>query len=610
MSGSRQPGDSNAGESSAETGGQTDSAVPASDHAVTDRFTSDEVFQRIVADADHEITSGTRELFFSALAGGFAITITFLVYATTYPKTESSIVAAMLYPIGFVYIILGGYQLYTENTLPPVALTLERLASIPALLRHWAIVAAGNFTGGAIGATVLAYGGVFEPEAAAVAMDLAAHGVYEVSRTALFFKGAFAGLIVAGLVWMIFAARDTISRLAVVYLAFLAIPIGDLYHVVVSFTESVYLMHVGDLSLLLAMTDFVIPVLLGNTAGGVLLVTVVNYYQTTEDRLTSARFENVRQLTYREWILGGLAGRSYVPVVDTIGDFVRDPDAYRVLVPIANPRTESHLVETACSLASEREEGTVHVVHVVQAPTHVDVDADHDSRDRIVRESDRLLSSIRRIGDRYDVDVETSTIVSPRSFEAVFDRATRTRPDLVLMGWEEDQLWAGARAERPLEELTNQLPCDFLVVKDRGLDCSEILLPTAGGPNASLAAEVAGALRSAVGASVTLLHVVDDPSQREAGETFLAEWAADHDLADASRVVDTTGEVGGAIERAGGDATTVFIGASERGLLARLVTDSLHLEVIDDLACSVVLCERPTERSLGERLLGSGRRER
>ena len=36
-----------------------------------------------------------------------------------------------------LHIIIGGYQLHTENTLPPVALTLERLASVPALFRHW-----------------------------------------------------------------------------------------------------------------------------------------------------------------------------------------------------------------------------------------------------------------------------------------------------------------------------------------------------------------------------------------------------------------------------------------------------------------------------------------
>jgi formate/nitrite transporter FocA (FNT family)/nucleotide-binding universal stress UspA family protein len=583
-------------------------SVPVTGEVVPDKFSSDEVFQRIVADADHEITSGARELFFSALAGGFAITITLLVYASMYPKTDSSILAALLYPIGFIYIIIGGYQLYTENTLPPVALTLERLASIPALLRHWGIVAAGNFAGGAIGAVVLAYGGVFSPEAAAVAADLATEGVYETTRWQLFFKGAFAGLVVAGVVWMNFAARDTITRLLVVYLAFLVIPLADLFHVVVSFTEATYLMLVGDLPFLLAMTDFVIPVMLGNTIGGVVLVTIVNYYQTTEERLETARFEHVRRLNPREWLLGNLAGRSYVPLVDTVGDFVRDPESYRILVPIANPRTEAGLVELACTLASTREKGTVHVTHVVQAPEQSSSAADRQQRDRIVEESSRQLEDITRIGEQYDVTFETSTIVSHRSLEEVFDRANRTRPDLVLLNWEKHGLWASARAERPLAELTNQLPADFLVVKHRGGDSSRILVPTAGGPASDLSAEVARALRTATGSEISLLHVVDRPAKRDQGEVFLAEWAEGHDLADATRIVDDTGDVEAAIEREAADHTMVMLGATEQGILARLVTDSLHLNVVDEVDASVLLTERETDRTLRERLFGGGRR--
>ena len=583
--------------------------VPVTGEVVPDKFSSDEVFQRIVADADHEITSGVRELFFSALAGGFAITITLLVYASMYPKTDSAIGAAMLYPIGFIYIIIGGYQLYTENTLPPVALTLERLASIPALLRHWGIVAAGNFAGGAIGAVVLAYGGVFSPEAAAVAADLAVEGVYETSRWELFFKGAFAGLIVAGVVWMNFAARDTVTRLLVVYIAFLTIPLANLFHVVVSFTEATYLMLTGDLPLLLAMTDFVVPVMLGNTIGGVVLVTIVNYYQTTEERLETARFEHVRRLSVREWLLGNLAGRSYVPLVDTVEEFVRDPESYRVLVPIANPRTESALVELACALASTREKGTVHVAHVVQAAEQSSAADDRRQRERIVEESAHQLEDIERLAEQYDVAFETSTIVSHRSFEEVFDRATRTRPDLVLMNWEKDGLWASARAERPLAELTNQLPSDFLVVKDRGRDSSTVLVPTAGGPASDLSADVARGLREAAGAEITLLHVAD-PGNGEAGEAFLAEWAADHDLSDATRLVDDSGDVERAIEREAAGHTMVILGATEQGILSRLVTDSLHLNVVDEVDSTVLLAERETDRSFVQRLIGAGRRDK
>ena len=289
------------------------SGAPAVGEVVRDRFETDEVFQRIIVAADEEIDTGARELFFSALAGGFAITLTFLIYSSMSAKSDSSVIAALLYPIGFIYIILGGYQLYTENTLPPVALVLERLASFPTLLRTWTLVAVGNFAGGAFGALVLAYTGVFSPEAAVAAVEISRHGL-ETGFSDLFFKAGVAGFIVAGVVWLDFAARDTISRFFLVYIAFLVIPLADLFHVVVSFTELMYLVYLGEAAFVAGVVGFVLPVFLGNTLGGVLLVTVVNYFQTTERRVESVREDGLeRQLSVREWLGGGSVGRTYVP---------------------------------------------------------------------------------------------------------------------------------------------------------------------------------------------------------------------------------------------------------------------------------------------------------
>ena len=296
---------------------QSRHGAPAAGSVVRDQFETHEVFQRIVAAADEEATTGTRELFFSGLAAGFAITVTFLLYASLTASTgRDPILSALLYPIGFVFIILGGYQLYTENTLPPVVLVLERLASLPRLLSIWGTVLAGNFTGGAIGAIVLARTGVLSPAASDAAVYLASKG-YETAFWSLFFKAVFAGFIVAGVVWLIYAVRDSVTRFLVVYVAFLTIPYADLFHVVVSFTEVVFLVASAEAGLVDGLSQFVLPVLLGNTLGGVVLVTVVNYFQTAEERLDVARHGAVdRTLGTRELLFGRRAGRSYIPSED------------------------------------------------------------------------------------------------------------------------------------------------------------------------------------------------------------------------------------------------------------------------------------------------------
>jgi len=581
-----------------------ESLAPSTGSVVRDRFSSDEVFQRIVADADHEVTSSARELFAAGVAGGLAISVTFLLYVSLSAQTDSPFLAVLLYPLGFLYIIIGGYQLYTENTLPPVALVLERLASIPALLRHWTIVFSGNFVGGAFGALVLAYTGVFEPAAAAEAIYISEKGI-ETGWWDLFVKGAFAGLIVAGVVWMDFAARDTISRVVLVYIAFLAIPLGNLFHSVVSVTETIFLVAEGELALLPGLGGFVLPVLLGNTVGGVVLVTIVNYYQTSDRRLEIDRFEGVRRLSTTEMVLGRVAGRSYVPLFDSVDgvNLEVEDGAYHVLVPVSNPRLERELVEFACTLASAHEDAVVQTVHVVQTPDRMDLDRDSGQHRRIVRESDRLMADVRETVDAHDVGYHHSTIVSNRSFEDVFDAASQADPDLVVMGWGEGQHWDAARAESPFDQLVGQLPCDFLVVDPRDLDPSKVLLPTKGGPDSTLSASVARDLRTAVGAEVTLLQVAENETGVADAEADLRDWAGENDLEDAEVRVEH-GNVEDAIVRSAADQTLVILGATERGLLSRLLHGTLHRDVADRLECSVAMAERPTDSSLVRRVFG------
>jgi nucleotide-binding universal stress UspA family protein len=153
-----------------------------------------------------------------------------------------------------------------------------------------------------------------------------------------------------------------------------------------------------------------------------------------------------------------------------------------------------------------------------------------------------------------------------------------------------------------MDELAGDPPCDFLVLRNRGLDTARILVPTAGGPDSDLSAETAMVLRREFGSEVTLLYVADEGRNAE-GADFLADWATDHDLGDAKLQVET-GDVGTAIKSAATDATLVVLGASERGLLQRLVGGSVVIDVVEDVDCSVILAEKRHERSLRERLFG------
>lgn len=277
--------------------------APAAGAAIRDRFSSDEIFQRIIASADEEIDSSTRELFFSGIAAGFAITLTFLGHAVGSALFPSNgFLSAILYPLGFLYIIMGRYQLYTENTLPPVALVLTRLTSLPMLFWVWIVVLAGNAIGAGLGAFALANSHVLSPAAMRAGAEFTRHGL-SLAWWDVFLKALFAGWLVAGVVWLDHAARDTVSRFLLIYIVFYMIAAAELYHVITAACEAFYFVLIGETGLFTVFSEFWLPVLLGNTIGGVVLVALVNYAQTAERRFPD-RDRQLLKLSWSDWLFG------------------------------------------------------------------------------------------------------------------------------------------------------------------------------------------------------------------------------------------------------------------------------------------------------------------
>ena len=275
-------------------------------------------------------------------------------------------------------------------------------------------------------------------------------------------------------------------------------------------------------------------------------------------------------------------------------------DGPTVMAALSNPRTEGALVALAGALAEHRN-GRLLAVHVVTVPDQTSLEKAAANRERLDRSSADLLAAAVDDAAAFDAPVETKTVLSHRGIEEVFDAARTNDADAVVMGYGGAR-FAGGRAEGSLDELARDLPCDFLVLDGQRLDAREVLVPTAGGPSSDLSAEVARALRETVGVDVSLLYVVDEGDE-EAGREFLSGWADGHGLGDADLRIETGG-VEETIGRVGEGYDLVIIGATERGLLSRIVRGSLALEAVERLDTPVLLAERPSARSLRERLFG------
>jgi len=275
-----------------------DADLEATSGPVPDIFSTDTIFARLVAVASEEADEGWPELVWAGLAAGLCITLSFLgmVHLGVFVGADTRVVTALLYPLGFLFIVLGRYQLYTENTLTPVVLVLTRRRSLPDLLRLWGIVLAMNLIGASLGAAAMAWTGILGEPATQAAHHIAEHALSH-GPLAAFSKAVVAGWLVAGMTWIVHGTTSTTARILVIWIFLYAVGAFDLVHCIAGAAEAVYAVFVGVATVSEALLGYLLPAIAGNTLGGVVLVALLNYAQT-------GRSEQSEQLDWERMCTG------------------------------------------------------------------------------------------------------------------------------------------------------------------------------------------------------------------------------------------------------------------------------------------------------------------
>ena len=186
------------------------------------------------------------------------------------------------YSLGFVIVILGRQQLFTESTLTAVlpALTSRTLRSVLATLRLWGIVLGANLVGTFLFAALIRPPGLFGPEMHQALMDVARASVSE-NFGPTFLKAILAGWLIALMVWLLPNAKTT--RLWVIILLTYIVSIGHFSHIIAGSSEAFFAVFTGQASAHAYFMHFLIPTLLGNTIGGVTLVALLNHAPVAEE---------------------------------------------------------------------------------------------------------------------------------------------------------------------------------------------------------------------------------------------------------------------------------------------------------------------------------------
>lgn len=246
-----------------------------------DAQTTYEVIRR---EGVRELGRSTAALFWSGLAAGLSMGFSFLGEALLHAYLPDArwrpLVATMGYCTGFVIVILGSQQLFTENTLTPIIPLLSRRTMDCArnVLRLWSAVLVANLIGAFLFGLVLARLSVVAPEVHPALAELAAKAMQHDFGTTLL-HGVYAGWLIALLVWMLPGAES--GKLAVVVIMTYFVGLGGFAHVIAGTSEVVYAVFRGDATWGRAIGGFIVPALVGNVLGGLTMVAALNHAQAT-----------------------------------------------------------------------------------------------------------------------------------------------------------------------------------------------------------------------------------------------------------------------------------------------------------------------------------------
>ncbi len=219
-------------------------------------------------------------LAWSGLAAGMSMGFSFLSLAlirAALPDTPwRGLIDSAGYSIGFMIVILGRQQLFTETTVTAVLPLLIRrdAPTLRAVLRFWAVVLVANLAGALIFAALISRRGIF-PDAVYTALVETGHEAVSGSFVPTLVRSVFAGWLIALMVWILPSARS--ARLLVILIITYIVAVGRLSHTVAGTIDAAFIVFSGNGGVSDFLVGFLAPTLIGNTIGGVALVALLNH---------------------------------------------------------------------------------------------------------------------------------------------------------------------------------------------------------------------------------------------------------------------------------------------------------------------------------------------
>jgi formate/nitrite transporter FocA (FNT family) len=251
-----------------------------------ERPSAQDIFEQVANNARQELGRSSVSLAISGLAGGIfmglsalgnAIAIALLTPAGAAPTASTLFLGKLFYPLGFIVVILGRSQLFTENTLYPVALVLAEKSHFWNTIRLWAVVLPANILGALAFASLATLTHAVSP---AVVQSLAQLGFEAGQHPAatIFWSGVMGGWIIATVAWLVSGSHSITGSVMIIWMLALVVGLGNFAHCIAASGEVFAAILVGR-ERWIAYPIWFLPAVAGNICGGVGMVTLLEYGQ-------------------------------------------------------------------------------------------------------------------------------------------------------------------------------------------------------------------------------------------------------------------------------------------------------------------------------------------
>ncbi len=240
-----------------------------------------DINKQVAMNAEQELKRTNTALGISGFGGGAFMGLSALGTAIAVSLLGNSagaqMVSRMLYPIGFIAVIIGRSQLFTENTLYPVALVLAEKREFWNTLRLWSVVLPANVAGAFAFALLVSWTSALNP-AYVDALSQLGGAAIDHSASSVFWSGVIGGWIIALAAWLVSGSHSITGSVAVIWLLTYVVGLGNFAHCIATSCEIFVTVLTGHAPWI-AYSKWFFPAVLGNICGGVGLVTILEYGQ-------------------------------------------------------------------------------------------------------------------------------------------------------------------------------------------------------------------------------------------------------------------------------------------------------------------------------------------